>query len=348
MPEFEKILVHAPSWIGDLVMATASLHDLRQRFPSSSITLLLRPGRDQVVDGAAYFDDTICDRSSGSIRRMWKLARDLRERRFDLAVLYPDSLRAGLLPTLARIPHRLGYVRNLRGPLLTHRVRHPGARGAKIPEPMPHRFSRMLKPLEIESTSYRPSLFVTAQEEEAAQSRRQSLGINEGDCVVGFNPGASFGASKIWPPDRFALLGDLVQRDLGARVLLLGGPGEKDILNAIADAMETEPISTADDPIPLGELKPIIRDLAVLVTTDTGPRHYGVAFRVPIVCLMGPTDRRYTEINMDETEIIQKDFACVPCHLKTCPIDHRCMRSIEPEEVLGRIRQLDARFRVFG
>jgi heptosyltransferase-2 len=342
--QYDKILVHAPTWIGDLVMATAAFHDLRQRFPESHITLLLRPGRDQVVNGADYFDDTICDRSSGSLKRVWNLASSLRKQRFDLAVLFADSLRSGLIPFLARIPHRVGYVRNLRGPLLTHPVRHAGERGAKTPEPMPLRFARMLEAIGVESLGHRPRLVVTEEEEEATRKRRQQLGIATDEQLIGFNPGASFGASKIWPPDRFARLGDLVQRKLGARVILLGGPGEKDILNAIADAMETDPINTGDDPIPLGELKPTIRDLALLVTTDTGPRHYGVAFRVPLVCLMGPTDPRYTNINLDETELIQKDHECMPCHLKTCPIDHRCMTSIEPEEVLERIGRLGERF----
>ena len=341
---YDKILVHAPPWIGDLVMATAAFQDLRKAFPESRITLLLRPGREQVVAGARYYDDTICDRSSGSLKRIWNLASTLRKERFDLAVLFADSLRSGILPFLARIPNRVGYVRNLRGPLLTHKVQHTGERGKKTPEPMPIRFSRMLDSIGVESQGHRPHLAITEDEEAAAVARREKLGIAPDEKLIGFNPGASFGASKIWPHDRFARLGDLVQRELGARVILLGGPGEKDILDAIANAMETDPINTSDDPIPLGELKPTIRALALLVTTDMGPRHYGVAFRVPLVCLMGPPDPRYTNINLDETELIQKDHECVPCHLKTCPIDHRCMTSIEPEEVLQRIGSLDERF----
>jgi heptosyltransferase-2 len=344
----ERILVHAPSWIGDLVMATAAFAALRETFAQSHITLLLKPGRDRVVAGGDYFDVTVRDRSAGSLRRVLSTAAELRRRRFDLAVLFADSLRARLLASLAGIPRRVGYRRNLGGWLLTDAVGYPGARGAKVPEPMPVRFERLVRAVGAPPQgSLRPRLVVTADEVERARLRRHRLGIGEREPLIGLNPGASFGASKIWPPASFARLADLLAERFGVRSLILTGPGEEAIARAILAAARSRPIWTGDDVIPLDELKAVVRGLRLLVTTDTGPRHYAVAFRVPAVVLMGPTDRRYTEIHLDETIVIQKKLPCSPCHLKTCPIDHRCMRWITPEEVLAAAETLAREHQAF-
>jgi heptosyltransferase-2 len=344
----QNIVILGPTWVGDIVMATAAFADIRRAFPAARITLLLRPGREGIVAGADYFDEVIPDRSARSLRNLAATARELRRRRFDLAILFPDSFRAGLLARLAGIPRRAGFRRNLRGPLLTDPVEHRYENGRFVPEPMPARFGKILAALGIPSSGGRPQLAVTAEEEERARVRRARLGIAEGEPLVGLNPGASFGASKLWPPRRFARLGDLIAERWGARSVILAGPGEEALAREIEASMRSRPISTAADPIPLGELKPFIRGLRLLVTTDAGPRHYAVAFRVPAVVVMGPTDPRHTAIHLEETEVIRLDLPCSPCHLKNCPIDHRCMTGIPPEAVLERIESLDRRLRIFA
>jgi heptosyltransferase-2 len=348
-PAPENILIQAPTWIGDLVMATASFADLRRAFPGARISILVRPGRDRVIAGGGYFDEAIVDGSKRGWRGFLRTAAELRRRRFDLAVLYSDSLRVAALAALAGIPRRAGYRRNLRGFLLSHGVRHAGPRGAKTPEPMPRRYARLIAALGVSAGSERPILQVTPAEEERARARLAALGVAPGEALVGFNPGASFGSTKIWPPRHFARLGDLIAERYGMRALILVGPGEEPIACAIAAAMRHPPVSTADSLVPLDELKPIIRDLKLLITTDTGPRQYAVAFRVPLVALFGSTDPAYSNANLDETEIVRRrDVPCSPCHLKRCPIDHRCMEWITPEEVLERVEALNQRLNVFG
>ncbi|MCH2376133.1 MAG: lipopolysaccharide heptosyltransferase II, partial [Planctomycetes bacterium] len=89
------------------------------------------------------------------------------------------------------------------------------------------------------------------------------------------------------------------------------------------------------------------RDLQLLVTTDAGPRHYAAAFGTPVVTVMGPTDPRYSAVNLERSEVVRHDVPCGPCHLKVCPIDHQCMVGITPEEVLERVKDLDRRLGVF-
>ena len=89
--------------------------------------------------------------------------------------------------------------------------------------------------------------------------------------------------------------------------------------------MKQPPVDMGRGILPLDRLMALIRRSSLLITNDTGPRHFGVAFNKPVIVLMGPTDPRYTDYGLDKTVILHGDADCAPCHLKTCPVDHRCM-----------------------
>lgn len=345
--EPSNILIRAPNWIGDLVMATASFADVRRAFPAARITILLRPGRDKVLSGSNDFDAVFLDRAKSSPAALWRLARELRALRFDLAFLYPNSFQTALVAFLARIPRRVGYRRNLRSLLLTDGVDYAREGGQRVPVPMPLFYAKLLDAVGVPRGDLRPRLQVPPDVEEKARLLRAELGVAQGEALIGLNPGASFGASKLWPAERFAALGDALTERYGLRTLLLIGPGEEPIAEAIRSRMRRAPVYDPTRLIPLDLLKPIVRDLRLLVTTDTGPRHYAVAFDVPTAVIMGPTDPRYTAIHLERSEVIRHDVPCGPCHLKVCPLDHRCMVGIGPQEVLDRIERLDRRLGIF-
>jgi heptosyltransferase-2 len=343
----QRILIRAPNWVGDLVMATANFADLRRAYPDAHITVLLKPGRDKILEGSPDLDEIVFDRAGNSLRAMWALARELRRQAYDLTVLFPNSFRTALIAFLARVPRRAGYRRNLRSVLLTDGVKYDVENGKRVPMPMPLFYSKLCERLEVPFGDGRPRLFVSSDCEERATEVRRELGIADGEPLVGLNPGASFGASKLWPPEYFAAFGDAVTERWGLRTILFVGPGEESIGNAIAEGMKYPPINTSARPLPLDILKPFIRDLKLLVTTDTGPRQYAVAFDVPTLVVMGPTDPRYSGINLEKTEVVRHDVPCGPCHLKVCPLDHVCMRGISPEEMFTRLDELHARVGVF-
>ena len=338
--ELKNILIRAPNWVGDLVMATSSFADVRRAFPGARITLLLKPGRERVIGGSPDYDQLLFDRAGNSPWQLWRLARELRAVRFDAALIFPNSFRAGLLCALAGIPRRVGYRRNLRSLFLTDPVEYEMAAGKRRPVPMPLFYAKLCDRLEVPRGDGRPRLYVTPECEARARELRQGLGILEGERLIGINPGASFGSSKLWPPEHFAAVGDLLTEQLGLRAIVFVGPGEEPIAEAIAGRMRRRPIFDRRRLVPLDALKPFIRDLELLVTTDTGPRHYAVAFGVPVVVVMGPTHPDYTAINLERTSVVRHDVPCGPCHLKVCPIDHRCMVGIGPEEVFLHARQL--------
>ena len=138
-----------------------------------------------------------------------------------------------------------------------------------------------------------------------------------------------------------ARVADAFQAEPGTRALLLCGPGEEGLARELEQAMNTVPINTAAELLPLDLLKVALHRADLLITTDTGPRHMAIALGTPAVVLMGPTDPRYTNSHLGPTVVLRRDdVPCVPCHLKVCPIDHRCMEWITPEEVVAAGRQL--------
>jgi heptosyltransferase-2 len=121
---------------------------------------------------------------------------------------------------------------------------------------------------------------------------------------------------------------------------LFAGPGEDKIAHSITEKSHAPIINTAPDEVDLALLKPLIKRCQLLVTNDTGPRHYAVAFDIPVVVIMGPTDPRYTAAHLEKTVVLQKQLACIPCHEKVCRYGHECMTEIRPLEVFEACRKL--------
>ena len=186
----------------------------------------------------------------------------------------------------------------------------------------------------------KPKLFIGKQVLEKAEALFKKHGIGENDLVIGLNPGASFGSSKCWPAEYFAELAELCEKELDAKIMLLAGPDEESIVEAILQQSRAKIIDTHEEKVDLELLKPVVQRCNLLITNDTGPRHYAVALDVPVVVIIGPTDPRYTASNLDGTIVIRKEMECSPCHKKTCPREHQCMTEITATEVFAAAKKL--------
>jgi heptosyltransferase-2 len=156
--------------------------------------------------------------------------------------------------------------------------------------------------------------------------------------VICLNPGAAFGAAKHWPTEHFATLARMLVDQRGSGVLVLCGPGERDLARQIVlQTSRPRVASLADQPLSLGLTKACVRRCDLLVTTDSGPRHFAAAFDRAVVTLFGPTHIAWTETYHPRAIHLQKKVPCGPCQQRVCPLDHRCMKELLPGEVFAAV-----------
>lgn len=344
MSDPSTIIIRAPNWVGDCVMATPTLAALRKGFPEAHVILLCRGRSAEIFEGGPWFDDLVRlphPKASGRVRKTLALTRDLRRRRADLGVLLTNSFRSALLMSLARPREILGYHRNGRGFLLNRRVEALRENGEFVAAPMVGYYLKLAAAAGCPASDQVVHLATTPAEEAGADALFDSLSVRGERSLVGFNVGAAFGSAKCWPPEHFVELAQRLAERKDTDVLVLCGPRERDTARDIvvrADRGNVKGVHELD--VPLGTLKAVIRRLALLVTGDSGPRHFAAAFNVPAVTLFGPTDERWSETNRSNEIKIARDLDCRPCMLRVCPRDHECMQDICPGKVWEAVEML--------
>ncbi|MCI0499389.1 MAG: lipopolysaccharide heptosyltransferase II [Planctomycetales bacterium] len=334
------ILVFCPNWVGDVVMATPTFECLKQNFPQARRIGLIRRYAQGVVEDAPWFDDLI-EINDKTGTGFSNLVHRIRRLNPDLAIVLPNSFRTALIARLAGVRRIYGYRRNGRTLLLSGGPR-PCRQNRRItPVPMAEYYLEICRWLGLDIPPERaPRLYISDSLQQKGDRLLERYGISGGDRVIGLNPGAKFGSSKCWPPQFFAKLADLLSERLNCKLLLFTGPGEESIGNRIVQLSQTGIINTGPDQVDLALLKPLVKRCQLLITNDTGPRHFAVAFGVPVAVIMGPTDPRYTHANLEKTIVLRHDLDCSPCHLKECSRDHDCMTEISPEAVLSASERL--------
>jgi heptosyltransferase-2 len=336
----QRILVRLPNPLGDVVMATPVLRALRRAHPGAQLVALGLPHHEGLLRGNPHLDAFLPLRGR-SARDIWRRARELRARRFDWAILLPDSPRTALEPCLARIPRRVGYARDrLRRALVTDWLPPPRENGRRVALSMIERYLRITRRLGVADAGPEIELFVHDAERQRVAAWLEAHGAGGARlCVVA--PGASFGASKLWPPAHFAAACDALSRRLGLLPLVLPAPDPTELAIArdVASRM-TVPHLLVESPGDLEDLKAFVERAALLLGNDTGPRHVAVALGRPVVTLMGPTDPRHTNHLLERQRVLREEVECSPCGLKTCPIDHRCMTRLSPERVVRAAEEL--------
>src|SRR5262249_34446418 len=163
----------------------------------------------------------------------------------------------------------------------------------------------------------------------------QRLGRYADRGIVCLNPGGAFGSAKHWPTTSFAILALRLALELEKRVLVLCGPAERDEAQEIVRlANHPAVVSLAAEVPSIGLTKAAIRRADLLVTTDSGPRHFAQPFNVPVVTLFGPTHVAWSETYYDRALHLQIEVDCGPCQKRVCPLQHhRCMRGLNVDWV---------------
>ncbi len=332
-----RILVREVNWVGDAVLTLPALEALDGRFPLAEITLMARAWVGGLFAGHPAIDRIIEYRTEDAhrgFRGRWRLAAELKQGRFDLAVLFPNSMDAALIPWLAGIPRRVGYPADGRRWLLTHPVSSRAAAGR-------HQVERYLAIVRALGGDGTPTLRLPVAEE--ARRRRGELlrqhGISAADLLVALNPGSIYGSAKRWPADRFAAVADGLVESRGATILLVGSEGERPVLDMVAAHMR-RPAVNLGGRTDLLTLVGLLERVRLLVSNDTGAMHVAVAVGTPVLAIFGPTDAVATGPLGRRARVVRVPVPCSPCLLRECPIDHRCMTGVVVAQVLHEAQAL--------
>jgi heptosyltransferase-2 len=325
-----RSLVIAPQWIGDAVMTEPLLRRLAAR--GEQLTVGALPWVAPAYRAMPQVRDVIefpFQHGGLQWRERRRLAKEV-EGRFDVAYILPNSIKSALLPFLASIPKRVGYLGEARVGLLTHRLKNP-----KGKPPMVAFYSALSGEAGIESD--RPRLLLSKEKIDAALEKAH---LPVGGFYV-FAPGAEYGPAKRWPAIHYAELA----KQLDLPVVLLGSAKEAPLCGEIATEAGGGRCIDAAGKTSLLDAFALIAASRGVVSNDSGLMHVAAAFGVPQVALFGssspehtpPLNARAQVIWLRDDPAYQPPLDCSPCFQRDCPLGHtRCLVDITP----GRVRSL--------
>jgi heptosyltransferase-2 len=320
-----RVLVRAPNWVGDAVMSLPVLAGLRRLFPLAEITVLAvrrvaplfsaQPGVTEIIQYPAG-------------RGKWQVLWDLRGR-FDVALALPNSMESALGLWLVGVPSRVGYNTDARRFFLKEAV--SGRRKLAGLHTVFY-FLGLLKALGGVATFTPPILYLEPEEEVNGARFLEESDLPGRGPWVGLSPGATYGPAKRWPPEHFAALGRELQRELDARLVLLGGKAERPVAESVK-AHLPGPVMDLVGRTKLRQALGILSQLQLLVTNDSGLMHAAAALSVPLVALFGSTDPGATGPFTSRATVIRHRQPCSPCFQRTCEVGYPCLTAIRVDEV---------------
>jgi heptosyltransferase-2 len=281
------------------------------------------------VDQVLIYDDR---GRHGGVAGTIRLAKELRAYHFDAAILLQNAFEAALITFMAGIPVRIGYNRDGRGFLLTHGVRC--TRAIKKLHQTGY-YPHILQGAGLKTDGQALELFVGTEDAGHAREILARGGISARDTVVGINPGAAFGPAKQWLPENYARLADRICDAYHARILIFGGPGDRDLGRAIANMMQHRPMDLSGRTT-LGQAMALIANCDLFVTNDSGLMHVAAALDTPLIAIFGSTNHITTGPWSTSNRIVRSTINCSPCLKPQCPLGHlECMHSIHVNRVFN-------------
>jgi heptosyltransferase-2 len=322
----KRLLIRAPNWLGDAVMALPALAAVRAGLPETHVAIAaiasVAPIFEEQTSAAPDELVTIADRACE--------AKVFADGNFDAALLLTNSFGSALTLRRAGVPERWGFSASARGFLLTRRVPRPRARLHQSAY-----YSALVEALGFSVADTTPRMNVRPETVVRASDLLGKFGVTATARLVGFGPGAAYGHAKRWPPSRVAMVAARLAQERGVVPVLLGAPGDREAGREIESALPSgvtviNLIGRTD----LRQLAGVLSRCSVFVSNDSGAMHLAAAVGVPVTAIFGPTDERVTA-PIGHHDIIFHEVFCRPCMLRDCPIDHRCMKRISADDVFN-------------
>ena len=336
MAEIKKILVRGANWVGDAVMTIPACRELRRVYPSAHITLFTRSWAKGIFEDADFINEILTfEKSESKAGDVFANAKIIKERNFDLAVLFPNSFESALTAKLGKIPRRFGYAKDARSFLLTDAVKIPDWKNEKHEV---YYYLNLIAEIEkkffgVEKVSLNePKTDLRVSETRKSEARKilEANGVNLTKKTIALGVGSTNSRAKRWQTASYAELNDKFQTDLNANVVIIGAENELEVAQEVFDKAHVKPIILTGK-TNLAEAVAILSAVDLLVANDMGLAHIAPAVGTKTLVIFGPTNEVTTR--PIGAEIIRKNVECAPCMLRDCPIDHRCLTRISAGEV---------------
>jgi len=321
-----RVVVFAPNWLGDTVMALPALADIRRSLSSGdALSIAARPSIAPLFDLLPGLAEIVVLESRGRLSGA-----------FSKAILLPNSFQSALAVWRAGVPERCGYRTDWRGALLTNAIDPPAGKVHQV-----EYYRQLVRALGIANGPGVPRINLAASLRASAEEQLRSVGWNARDPLVAIAPGAAYGGSKRWPSESFAELVASLGDD-GVRVVMVGGRGDLLVGREIEQALERKGTVTLFNLMgtDLPTLPAVLATCRAVVSNDSGAMHLAVALGVRVTAVYGPTDEGMTRPLGDGHVVLTNPVWCRPCWLRECPIDHRCMKGIAADRVAVAVRQM--------
>jgi heptosyltransferase II len=343
-----RILVRSSNWLGDAVMSVPAVRAIKNGRPDVHVTIAA-PDKIAAMWSLIPEVDAIVSLPDASLVSVVRLLR--KQIRFDVAILFPNSLRVALESWLSGIVHRVGYRGHWRSWLVNQIIREP-----RKPRPLEHHSLRFLRiarecGAETEKTSnVQPAFAVLdglcrserpTRNVQLSDSNRLSI-INHQPLKIGLCPGAEYGPAKRWLPERFAEAALKITAQSSAQWILFGTKNDAAIGEQIAAAIGDHCVNRIGQTT-LDQLIAELQQCRLLLTNDTGTMHLAALLGVPVVAIFGSTEPRLTRPFGSGHIILRHHVECSPCFLRECPIDFRCMKAVSADEVAAAVLSLLAK-----
>lgn len=340
----ERILVKEVNWLGDIVMSLPALRAVRKAYPQARLSVLIKKELASFFDGASWIDEVIpYNLRKGffdglSDRRA--IVGELKARKFDLAVLLPNSFDAAAWPALAGIPKRAGFSRDARGLLLTHKIQ-PSPEILEVHQV--HYYLHMLKEtLGIEGSAEDCAPDVSAAAMEKMRAFLEARRKRPDKALIALAVAAAYGPAKEWQAESYARLIDLLAEKHGAECVLVGAPNEREKSHNVIAQSKSGAILAAGE-TSVGEALALLSLCSGFAGNDSGSMHVAGALGKPTVGIYGSTRADRTGPLGSKTKTLYKKLECSPCLERTCRFGHYdCLKLIAPEEVVAALEELRA------
>ena len=335
MQKPNKILIVRTDRLGDVVLSTPVIKNLRLWFPKSHIAFMCRPYTRGALEGNPDLNEVIIYDKCGKQKSLWasiKFSLYLRKKKFDLAFILHPTNRANLITFLAGIPERVGWDKKL-GKLLTKRIKHTKQEGKK------HELEYtldLLRELSIPIKCVDTYFPIRSKARTTVEQLLKGEGIGEGDKFIVIHPSASC-PSKRWPQKRFQRVIKLLKERTGLKIIVITSQSEKEFGERLVG---DDGVIDLRGSLSIHEIGALLKQAALFISNDSGPVHIAASFNTPVISIFGRDNPGLAPLRWGprgrKSFCFHKDVGCTKCLAHNCIKGFLCLQEITPQEVVDK------------